>query len=83
EIFEVFVFVPISIILLGLVVYRFSPAYEVNKGKLWAIKPEWNYKEIKREAEAGGMLVPANLYRDQAKLSLEDKPQLDPKDKVQ
>ncbi|MEM0272563.1 MAG: cytochrome bc complex cytochrome b subunit [Thermoprotei archaeon] len=83
EIFEVFVFVPISIILLGLVVYRFSPAYEVNKGKLWAIKPEWNYEEIKREAEAGGMLVPANLYRDQAKLSLEDKPQLDPKDKVQ
>jgi hypothetical protein len=81
EIFEVFVFVPLTIVLLGLVIYRFSPAYVVNKGKLWAIKPEWDYAGIKQEAEAAEALVSTNLYRGEAGADLGGKLKSNPEDK--
>jgi len=81
EIFEVFVFVPLTIVLLGLVIYRFSPAYVVNKGKLWAIKPEWDYAGIKQEVEAAEALVSTNLYRGEAGVDLGGKLKSNPEDK--
>ncbi|PSO05965.1 hypothetical protein B9Q04_18480 [Candidatus Marsarchaeota G2 archaeon BE_D] len=81
EIFEVFVFVPLTIVLLGMVIYRFSPAYVVNKGKLWAIKPEWDYAGIKQEVEAAEALVSTNLYRGEAGADLGGKLKSNPEDK--
>ncbi|MEM3857748.1 MAG: hypothetical protein QXI37_04485, partial [Thermoprotei archaeon] len=40
-----FLAVPLSITILGLLVYRFSPAYRVNRGKYWAIRPNWVHAE--------------------------------------
>lgn len=36
-----FLFVPAAITILGAVIYRYSPAYRVNRGRYWAVNPDW------------------------------------------
>jgi ubiquinol-cytochrome c reductase cytochrome b subunit len=65
DIFEIFILVPLTVVLLGLAIYRYSPAYLVNEGKLWAIRPNWRLAEFEREKTSEAeVLVSSNAIRE-------------------
>lgn len=48
------------VIILGLVIYRFSPAYILNSGRLWGVKPAYTYKQYLEEVRGSEVLVKTN-----------------------
>jgi quinol-cytochrome oxidoreductase complex cytochrome b subunit len=60
DIFVVYIAVPLVVIILGLVIYRFSPAYILNSGRLWGVKPAYTYKQYLEEVRGSEVLVKTN-----------------------
>ncbi len=57
DILTIFVAVPLSVLVGGLAIYRFSSAYKVNEGKLWAIRPDWRLSDYAPTSKGSDVAV--------------------------